>query len=171
MNVVLVGYRGTGKSAVARALGARLGWPVISTDALVERRLGRTIAQFVDENGWPAFRSIEREAVAEVAKREHVVIDTGGGAFLDPAGREALRAQGVVVWLRACPATIAGRIRGDSARPPLLAGQTAESEIVAVLAEREPLYAAAADAELHTDDETVENIAARIDSLLAGRNT
>lgn len=171
MNVVLVGYRGTGKSAVARALGARLGWPVASTDALVEKRIGCTIADFVAEHGWPAFRAVERDAVVVVAQRRHVVIDTGGGAVLDPIAREALRASGLVVWLRATPATIAERIRGDVRRPPLRPGQSTESEIVAVLAEREPVYEAVAHVQVHTDEGSVADIAARIDALLQTHHT
>lgn len=171
MNVVLVGYRGTGKSAVGRALGRALGWPVLSTDELVEGHLGCSIARYVEKHGWPAFRAIERDTVAEVAKRDEVVIDTGGGAILDPASRDALRARGFVVWLRAEAETIARRIGGDAERPPLRPGQTAESEIGPVLAEREPLYRAASDCEVCTDAGSVEEIVERIRSLLPKRQT
>lgn len=164
MNVVLVGYRGTGKSSIGRALGRALGWPVVSTDALVVERLGCPIAEFVAAQGWPRFRAIERDVVTEVAARDHVVIDTGGGAVLDPSSRDALKARGLVVWLRAAPATIADRIAGDGGRPALRPGETATSEIETVLAEREPVYGAVADCEIFTD---LKSIDAAVDAIRA----
>lgn len=164
MNVVLVGYRGTGKSSIGAALSRALGWSIVSTDALVVERLGCPIAEFVAARGWPRFRAIEREVVIEAAERDRVVIDTGGGAVLDPASREALAAHGFVVWLRASPTAIAERIAGDGGRPALRPGETATSEIEAVLAEREPVYRAIADCEIFTD---LQPIGAAVDAIRA----
>lgn len=166
VNLVLVGYRGTGKSSIGAALGRALGWPVVSTDTLVVERLGHPIAEFVAARGWARFRAIEREVVIDAAERDRVVIDTGGGAVLDPESREALKARGFVVWLRASPTTIADRIARDGGRPALRAGETATSEIETVLAEREPIYGAMADCEVFTDlqpiDAAVDAIRARL---------
>lgn len=167
MKVVLVGYRGTGKSAVARALGNKLGWPVVSTDALVEQRVGCSIARFVEVNGWPAFRAVESQTVADLADRDAIVIDTGGGAILEPANRAALRARGRVVWLQADPTTIAKRISGDAGRPALRPGESLASEIVSVLAEREALYRASSDHHICTDVESADEVAERIRALIA----
>ncbi|HWP34554.1 MAG TPA: shikimate kinase, partial [Thermodesulfobacteriota bacterium] len=91
-NLVLVGLMGAGKSAVGRALAARLGRPFVDTDALVEARAGRPIPAIFAAGGEAAFRALEREVVAEVASRGGQVIATGGGAVVDPASRAALRA-------------------------------------------------------------------------------
>jgi adenylyltransferase/sulfurtransferase len=159
MNIVLTGYRGTGKSAVARLLAKKLGWESLSLDAMLSRQEGRTIPEIVDDRGWEYFRDIEAALVADVAGRDKVVLDTGGGAILRPQNVQALRHSGLVFWLKASPDTIAARIKDSTARPALTQGKTFLDEIGEVLRERAPLYHAAADFEIDTDGRTLEKIA------------
>ena len=82
MNVVLIGYRGTGKSTVGRRLAARLGRKLVSTDAEIVKRAQRTIPEIVAQDGWEYFRDLESTMCRELAVRDQLVIDTGGGAIL-----------------------------------------------------------------------------------------
>jgi shikimate kinase len=129
--LALAGMMGSGKSTVARILGRLLRRPVVSTDALVEARAGKPIAQIFAEDGEPTFRALERAAVASL--RGDLVADLGGGAFCDPAGADHLLRVGRVVFLDVSEAEAARRIGGDAGRP--LAASWAP-----LRARRAPLY-------------------------------
>lgn len=159
MNIVLTGYRGTGKSAVARLLAKKLGWQSLSLDAMITQQEGRTIPRIVDASGWNYFRDVEAALIEDVAARDKVILDTGGGAVLRPQNVRALRENGLVFWLKACPETIVARIKDSAARPALTQGKTFLEEIDEVLRERTPLYHAASDFEIHTDGKALEKIA------------
>jgi shikimate kinase len=159
MNVVLIGYRGTGKSSVARIVAQRLGRKVLSTDAEVVRRANCTIPDIVEAHGWEHFRNLESEVCREVAKKDELIVDTGGGAILRPENVANLKANGKVFWLTAEVDTIASRIGTDTGRPSLTGTQTFIEEIEHVLQERLPKYHAAADHRIPTDGRTLDEIA------------
>ena len=119
MNIVLMGYRGTGKSTVGRLLAARLGREFVSTDAEIVKRAQRTIPEIVAQEGWEYFRDLESDICRELASRDQLVIDTGGGAILRAQNVEALKKNSTVFWLMASVETIAKRIGGDNQRPSL----------------------------------------------------
>jgi shikimate kinase len=144
--VFLIGYRGTGKSTVARLLAERLRWDWIDADALLEARAGMTIRQIFAAEGETGFRERESLVLAELGGKERHVIATGGGVILRPANRQLIQAGGLVVWLTADPATIWDRLQSDATtanrRPTLTVGGRAEIE--QLLREREPYYRACA---------------------------
>src|SRR5687768_3992717 len=113
MTITLVGYRGTGKSSVARLLADALGLTAVDADARIEQRAGKTIRQIFADDGEPAFRALERTVAAELFRQPGLVIASGGGAVLNTDIRRDMRAAGPVVWLRAFPATIAARLDAD----------------------------------------------------------
>ncbi len=160
-SLVLTGYRGTGKSTIARLLSDRLALPLVSTDARIVEIAGRPIPEIVAAEGWPGFRARERDVVEALAAGGAKIIDTGGGAILDPRNRAALRRAGPVIWLTARIETIARRIHGDAGRPSLTGADPVE-EIRSVLAEREPLYLDACDFLIATDDRAPETLAREI---------
>ncbi|ALA56816.1 shikimate kinase [Nitrospira moscoviensis] len=164
MNVVLIGYRGTGKSTVAKALAARLGRTAVSTDAEIVKRAQRGVPEIVAEHGWEYFRDLESQICREVAARDHLVVDTGGGAILRPANVDALKKNGRLFWLRASVDTIASRIGRDMQRPSLTGTKSFIEEIDEVLQERTPKYQAAADHVIETDQRSIVQIA---DEILA----
>lgn len=164
MNIVLIGYRGAGKSAVGKVLSSRLGWRVISTDAEIVRRAGRSIPDIVAGKGWDYFRDLESEVCRELADQDKTVIDTGGGAVLRPQNVEAFKSKGIVVWLTASVDTISTRISGDTQRPSLTGAKTFIEEVQDVLQERTPKYHAAADHVIATDGCSVAQI---VDKVLA----
>ena len=166
MNVVLIGYRGTGKSAVAAHLAGRLGLEVISLDAEIERRAGQPIPAIVAAVGWPGFRDLEEEVVRTIAAGDGQVIDCGGGVVEREANFGVLRAAGPVVWLKAAPDTIVRRIRGDDQRPSLTGTKSFTDEVSEVLARRTPLYERLGQFQVETDSLSIDEVVTRVCQLL-----
>jgi shikimate kinase len=158
MNLVLIGYRGTGKSTVGRLLAARLGRELVSTDAEIVKRAQCTIPEIVAQDGWEYFRDLESDICRELAGRDQLVIDTGGGAILRPQNVEALKKNGTVFWLTASVETIAKRIGGDNQRPSLTGTKSFVDEVQDVLRERAPKYQSAADHVISTDDRSINQL-------------
>jgi len=82
MNLVLIGYRGTGKSSVAEILAKRFAAKKVSTDELIVQKAGMSIPEIVEKYGWEHFREVESEVVKEVCKEDDLIIDAGGGVVL-----------------------------------------------------------------------------------------
>ncbi len=164
MNVVLIGYRGTGKSTVGKVLAARLGRTVVSTDEEIVKRAGRSIPDIVAERGWDHFRDLETQVCQELAALDGLVIDTGGGAILRPQNVEALKKTGTLFWLTASVDTIGKRIGGDTQRPSLTGTKSFIEEIQDVLRERMPKYRAAAHHVIETEGRSIVQVA---DEILA----
>lgn len=159
MNIVLIGYRGTGKSAVGRRLANRLERPLLNFDQLIIVRAGKSIPEIVAESGWEYFRDLESEITRECSQRDGCIFDTGGGCILRKENVEALRRNGRIFWLHASVPVIADRIRGDDQRPSLTGDKNFIAEIEQVLSERMDKYQAAADVTIDTDGLTVDEIA------------
>jgi len=151
MNIVLIGYRGTGKSHVGRLLAEKLSFPYVSIDKAIVLRAGLSIPEIVERYGWPGFRDRESLEVREMAVWDSIVIDAGGGVIERPENVELLRGNGCIVWLKASVETIVSRIKGNDERPALTAGKTFTEEVAEVLERRTPLYRAAAMYEIDTD--------------------
>ncbi|HSG00215.1 MAG TPA: shikimate kinase [Vicinamibacterales bacterium] len=115
--VYLVGFMACGKSSVARALAARLGWQVEDIDELIEARERLTIADIFARHGEPYFRAVEREMLQLVQPMRHVVVATGGGTYADPANRAAINLDGLAVWLDVPLGVLIPRIPLDGRRP------------------------------------------------------
>jgi shikimate kinase len=132
---------GAGKSAVGALLAERLGCGFVDTDALVERASGASIAELFAREGEGAFRKREREAIEKVAGGA-LVVALGGGAITQTGAFERLAGSGTIVYLRARPETLLGRIR-DAADRPLLHGLSSQDRLrrlAELLAERAPAY-------------------------------
>jgi shikimate kinase len=152
--LILVGYRGTGKTTVGRIVAGRLGCPFFDADVELEARAGRTIRQIFADDGEPTFRDLEESTLATLtAQPGSAVLATGGGAVLRESNRRRLRKFGPVVWLRAEPSELARRLLADpealEGRPALTTAGTLE-EIVRVLEARLPLYREVCDIEVET---------------------
>jgi shikimate kinase len=163
MNIVLMGYRGTGKSTVGKVLAARIGRELVSTDKEIVKRAGRSIPDIVAEHGWEHFRDLESHVCRDLASRDNLVIDTGGGAILRQQNVDVLKRNGTLFWLTASVETIASRIGGDTQRPSLTGKKSFIEEIQEVLKERTPKYQAAADHILPTDGRSINQL---VESLL-----
>ncbi len=166
MHLYLMGYRGTGKSTVGRLLAARLGWPVIDTDDLVEATAGKSIREIFEGEQESGFRQREEAAVAQAAAQiVPTIISLGGGAILMPTNQQLIVRTGQVVWLQASPEHLVSRMQGDAstaARRPKLSQQNDYDEVVEILARREPIYRQLAGLTLSTDRCTPDGIVADI---------
>lgn len=165
MNIVLIGYRGTGKSHVGTLLAKRFNRQLVSIDAEIVKSAGKSIPAIVAESGWPAFRDLETLEARKLAECDDLVIDCGGGVIERPENIAILQRNGKVFWLRAEVATIVSRIAHDNQRPALVAGKTFTEEIAEVLEARTPKYRAAAHYEIVTDGLPPEAVAAQIAAL------
>jgi len=164
MNIVLIGYRGTGKSTVGKIVAARLGRTMISTDAEIVKRAGKNIPEIVAQHGWEYFRDLESQVCGELAGQDAMVIDTGGGAILRSENVEHLKRDGVLFWLTASVESITQRIGRDNQRPSLTGTKSFVEEVEEVLRERTPKYRVAADHIIETDGRSIVQIA---DEVLA----
>lgn len=158
MNIVLIGMRGSGKTAVGRILAQRLGRELIEMDKLIVDKAGLSISKIVAKHGWEGFRDLEEEITAEVARRDNIVIATGGGVVVREQNVTKLKQNGIVVWLTASVDTLLNRIGEDDSRP-LLVGKNQREDIEITLAERQPLYQKAADITIDTENRTPEAVA------------
>ena len=165
--IVLTGFMGTGKSEVGRRLARRLGRAFVDTDAMVEARTGKPVAAIFADEGEPAFRGLERAAVAEAVAHREAVVAVGGGAVLDPTNVATLRAAGVTICLTARPETILARV-GDGTARPLLAGDDPRAAVERLIAERRGAYAAVADLTLDTSDLSIDEVVEEIRESLPG---
>jgi shikimate kinase len=169
--ITLIGYRGTGKSTVAALVAARLGCEGIDADAVLESRLGTTIAAVIRDRGEPAFRAAEAEILADLLGSFRGVLATGGGVVLRTENRTLLRESGrPLVWLTAPADVIRGRLAADPTtrdRRPALTAADPLAEVEAALAARLPLYMECADVAFDGGTEPPGVIADRIVHWLA----
>lgn len=163
MNIVLVGYRGTGKSAVAQHLAERFSLQIVSLDAELVRHAGKSIPEVVEKVGWSGFRDLEQEIVRIFAAEDGQVIDCGGGVIEREPNYETLRAAGPVVWLKASVPTIVQRIQGDDQRPSLTGAKSFTDEVAEVLERRTPMYERISHVAVDTDGRTIEQVASDVE--------
>ncbi|MCE5266953.1 MAG: shikimate kinase [Planctomycetaceae bacterium] len=174
MLLTLIGYRATGKTTLAKLLAERLGWDWIDADTEIERRAGCSIQQIFAEQGEPAFRNVEAQVIADLCRRDQLVLAAGGGVPLRPENCQAIRSAGKIVWLRATPETILARMASDSttpARRPSLTAKDPLEEIVHLLEVRTPIYRELADLVVDTEGRSPAELAAEIIEWLHGHRT
>jgi shikimate kinase len=170
-SVVLVGMMGAGKTAVGRRLAARLGFPFRDADAEIEAAAQKSIPEIFETDGEPFFRDKERRVVARLlAEQSPIVLATGGGAYMNPQTREAIRAAAVSIWLKADLDVLIRRVRRKSNRP-LLKTPDPEGTLRALMEARYPFYAMADVMVLSRDvpqDIVLEAVLTALETHLAG---
>jgi shikimate kinase len=155
-NIALIGFMGTGKTAVGRLVADRLRFDFVDTDELIEARAKKPIHRIFAEEGEARFREFERELVGEMSRWHKTVIATGGGLGANPVHLASLKAHALVICLWAAPETIYERVRRLSTRP-LLIDPDPQGKIRVLLAERAPAYRQA-DVLLHTERRSLQEV-------------
>lgn len=166
MNVVLVGFRGSGKTSVGRVLAERLKREFVDCDEFIEKRTQLTIREIFERHGESHFRTLESEAITELAKLDGKVIATGGGAVLKYQNMQVFKRAGSrIYFLEIGAETASSRIQGDPitrSRRPALTDKDPETEIREQIQLRAPYYLKAADVVVRAEARTVLQVAEEI---------
>jgi shikimate kinase len=156
---------GAGKSSIGRKLAQRLNLPFADADTEIEQAAGMSISEIFAKHGEPYFRAGEARVIARLLEGGAKVIATGGGAFMHPQSREAIRVKGISVWLKAEYDVLMKRIKRRGDRPMLKTDDPGET-LRHLMQERDPVYAEA-DVAVHSRDVPHEIIIAEIISAVA----
>ncbi|MEM2936332.1 MAG: shikimate kinase [Candidatus Bathyarchaeia archaeon] len=162
MNIVLIGFRGTGKTVVGKKLAEVLNKRLVKMDELVTEKAGMSIPEIVERHGWDKFRDVESEVAEEVGKMDNCIIDTGGGVILREVNVHNLKKRGIIIWLKSDVKTIIERIKDDKGRPSLTGKKSFIEEVTEVLEQRIKKYEDAADYAIDTSRLTVDEVVDKI---------
>lgn len=166
-NVILIGYMGCGKSTVGRRLSYRLRMPYVDTDNLIETKEKTTISDIFATQGEEVFRQMETDCIKSIFDyKQDYVIAVGGGLPMREENREIMKKLGTVIYLRAIPDTIYGRLKNDTKRP-LLQGEDPQGKICTMIGLRGPIYEDAADHIIDVDGKSFEEIINEIEEVVA----
>ncbi len=169
MNIVLIGFRGTGKSTVGRLLADRLERDFIDSDKHIEGSTGKTIKCIFEEDGEEGFRKIEAGTIAELSKEDNKIISAGGGVVLKEENVRNLKNNGFLVLLEATPEIIHNRITQDketAQQRPSLTDKKPLDEIKHLIEQREHTYKNAADITINTSHSSCEDIVNEIITMV-----
>lgn len=171
MGIVLLGYRGSGKTTVGMKLADRLWWDFVDTDQRIVERTGKSIKTIFEQDGESVFREIESDVLEETLRKESTVISCGGGIILKEKNRELLKqSPHSRVYLSADPEVLYERIRGDQStaemRPSLTALGGGVEEVRALLQVRQPLYREVMTVELDVTHLSVDEVVVRVAKLV-----
>lgn len=162
MNIILTGYRGSGKTTVGNSLANELRLPFFDIDAIVAKNEGVSISELFRSLGEAAFRAKERAAMNAMPTSERAVISLGGGAVMHGPEMKTLKAGGIVVWLRVGREVAIERMRKDHARPGLIEGLSLEEETEKLMGERNPVYERQSDLIVDVDDKSIGEVVSEI---------
>jgi shikimate kinase len=164
MNLVLCGMMGSGKSTVGKLLAKITSWEWVDTDELIVSRYGK-ITDIFEQKGEGYFRALETKIVQELAKKDRLVISTGGGLVLKEENVSLLKKNGKFVYLRAKKETLALRLAVDKDRPLLQTSETLDEKLARLLQERGEIYEGVADSIIDVDEKAPADI---VKEILAG---
>lgn len=165
MNLVLIGFMGTGKSTVAAYLSRQYDMEIVEMDELLARQEGMSIPEIFQLHGEPYFRSLETKLLKNLQNCQNKIISCGGGAALREENVKEMKKNGKVILLTASPETILERVKKDTSRPLLKDRKTPEG-IASLMAQRQEKYLAAADFVISTDHKSVAKICEEITEKL-----
>ena len=173
-SVYLIGCRAVGKSSIGKMLAQKLSYVYLDTDAMITEKHGQSVTEIVEAGGWQRFREYEEEVLRELQSRCQCVVATGGGAIVHSKLWPHLKKQGCVIWLTAALDVLCSRIRGDrqtDGQRPSLTGNDVCRELEDILAERSPLYEAAADYTIDTGVMNIADVVSEIQGFLQEHHT
>lgn len=167
-NIILIGYMGSGKTTLGKKISFRERIAFLDTDKMIEQKQGKAVSEIFDEEGENAFRQMETDCLKEImGYSDRYIISVGGGLPLKEENRMLLKELGTVLYLRARPDTIYGRLKNDTTRP-LLRGDDPEGKIRTMIQIRGPVYEEAADVIIDVDEKGYETLIGEIIDLVKG---
>ena len=161
-SIALIGFMGTGKTAVGKALAKKLGREFIEMDSLIEQEAGKTIPEIFQQDGEITFRELEIEVTRQVSLKKNVVIACGGGVVLNKINIDRLKQECLIVYLTASPGVILKRTLADKTERPLLKNPDRVRRIKELLKFRRPFYERAADLKVATSRLDIDSVAEQI---------
>lgn len=161
-NIALIGYMGTGKTAVGQLLAKKLGMKLLELDWLIEEQAGKKIPEIFRKDGEIAFRELEIEAARKIAGENQCVIACGGGIVLNKINIDRLRESAIMVYLTASPGTILKRVSSQQGQRPLLAVDDQLKTITDMLKFRKSFYERSADITINTSRLGIDAVAEEI---------
>lgn len=161
-NVALIGFMGTGKTAVGKVLAEKLGRKFVELDSLIEQKAGKSIPDIFQQDGETAFRELEIEVTKEVSRGESLVVACGGGIVLNKINIDRLRQQSRIVYLTASLGVILKRVSGEAGERPLLKAANRALNTRELLDFRKPFYERAADITIDTSKLDIDSVAEQI---------
>ena len=164
-HLFLIGFMGSGKSAVSRALAKKLGVRRYEMDREIEHKESMRISEIFDKYGEEHFRDIETSFVKKLAARKPAVVSCGGGVVLRSENVASMKEQGEIILLDASPGTILSRVSHSTNRP-ILNGHMNLEYITELMDRRREHYEKAADLTVMTDGKNIDAIAEEIIALL-----
>jgi shikimate kinase len=164
--VVLIGFRGSGKTTIGKEISRMLQWEYVSTDALIEAEAGCSINEFVEKEGWQAFRRLETKVIEGLREKKNAVIDCGGGVVENSQNMALLTPNSLVVWVNAELAEIHRRLLKDADRP-LLNQNDLRKDIEFNYRRREPFYRRHSRLYVNTSEDDLSVICRKITGKLS----
>ena len=161
-NIALIGFMGTGKTAVGQLLAKKLGKKFVELDLLIEQKAGKSIPDIFQQDGEIGFRELEIKVAKEVANKQDTVIACGGGIVLNKINTDRLRENARMVYLTASPGVILKRAVSEAGQRPLLEVDNPALTIREMLRFREPFYERAADIVIDTSKLDTNAVAEQI---------
>ena len=161
-SIALIGFMGTGKTAVGKMVAERLGKEFIELDALIELKAGKSISEIFQQEGEVAFRELEIEVTKEVSGKKNAVIACGGGIVLNKINIDRLKKECQIVHLTASPGVILKRTATDEGERPLLEAANRDLTVKELLRFRKPFYERAADITIDTSTLDIDAVATQI---------
>jgi len=161
-SIALIGFMGTGKTAVGKALAKKLGRELVEMDLLIEQKAGKPIPRIFGQDGEIAFRELEIAVTAEVAVKKNAVIACGGGIVLNKINIDRLKQECVIVYLTASPMAILKRTSTGENNRPLLDVADRAAAIRKLLSFRKPFYERAADITVNTSRLNIDSVVNQI---------
>ena len=161
-NIALIGFMGTGKTAVGKLLARKLGRKFIELDLLIEQLAGKSIPEIFEQDGEIAFRELEIEATRKIAREQRTVIAGGGGIVLNKINIDRLKESSRIVYLTASPGILLRRVSGGKNERPLLNVSDQALQISELLRFRKPFYQRAADITINTSKLDIDSVTEHI---------
>ncbi len=161
-SIALIGFMGTGKTAVGKALAKKLGKEFVEMDSLIEQKARKTIPEIFQQDGEIIFRELEIEVTKEIAERKNAIIACGGGVVLNKINIDRLKKECIIAHLTTSPRIILKRTSSDENERPLLSRPRKALHIRELLRFRKPFYERAADIKIDTSKLVINAVVEQI---------